>query len=604
MPTERSAALSPWLRSVLGAIVGGSSTALVLGTWPVQHGVIWTPQEQVWLFALGAGGGGLLGALMALGSRSSGTLGAVLSGTLPTMGLLAVPWIPVHGRTLLRADPAMIGLVIGIALVFWGFVRSIRSPVLHALAALVPAGLLAVSWPAAPTRAAPLPQPLPPDVLLITVDTTRADLVPGFHSDLPPAQMPHLVEWAAGSRRFIRAYAPTGLTGPSHTSILSGRHVSEHGIVANGRSIPPLLPMVATLFQHQGWRTQAYVSAAVLEARLGFDRGFDQYDSRFTHRLQYGHPLLAVWPRRRTGGTGFVREDAQTVDLALSRGLTDPDGVRPTFTWVHLYGPHWPYTPDPRHAADLGVAPTLDGGDRLPIPLNLQAEIAPEVRDHAIALYRAELRTLDDQLARLLRAAGPDTRIVLVADHGESLDEHGLLFNHGRLATTPTARVPVWVRGPQYTPGIDQRTVSLHQVASTLLSLAGLPTKAMGTPLHDSTHDAVAVTFAARSVFERDADADAHGPELGELASLGVREGSWSKTASLWHAEQWSNLTADPRELTAVPPALVPAETRARIERAWVGATGIELEAPEAVDVETASALEALGYIDSTAAGP
>ena len=127
------------------------------------------------------------------------------------------------------------------------------------------------------------------------------------------------------------------------------------------------------------------------------------------------------------------------MDLAIKQGFTDPGGARRVFTWVHLYGPHWPYEPDPVHAAALGVAPTIDGTQHGPVPLNFRSDIPEDLQAHAKALYRAELRTLDDQLARLFAAAGADTRIVLAADHGESLDEHGLLFNHGRLSTAPSA---------------------------------------------------------------------------------------------------------------------------------------------------------------------
>ncbi len=576
-----------------GGATGAAATALLLWGWPIQDGVIWTVQEQWLLASAGATAGGLLGGLLGLASQRAGPVGSALAGTIPAMLLLSVPWIPVTGRTLLRTDPAGMGVALGAALVFWGTLRLVRRPILHGLLFLVPLTMLRVTWPA--TSARPPPPPPGPDVLLITVDTTRADLVPGFKGDLAAAEMPALEHWARNARRFDQAYAPTALTGPSHTSILSGRHVSEHGIVANGRTIPQLLPLVPMILQHHGWVTRAHVSAAVLDGRLGFDRGFAHYDARFSHRLLYGHPLFAAWPRRSIGGTGFVRKDADTVDLAIQRGFSDPAGRRRVFTWVHLYGPHWPYEPDPIHAAALGVEPTIDGAQHGPVPLNFRSDIPAAVQSHATALYRAELRTLDDQLARLFAAAGADTRIVLAADHGESLDEHGLLFNHGRLATAPSARVPIWVKGPGYLPGVDHRTVALHQVGPTLLALADLSTARMGTPLHASAEDAAIVTLSARSVFDNDqARPDA---ALGELASLAVRVGAWSKSASLWHPVQWSYLPTDPRELTdAIDPA-VPPEVRASIEDAWAEAIALALEAPEEADAEAEAALEALGYL-------
>jgi len=438
---------------------------------------------------------------------------------------------------------------------------------------------------------------------LVTVDTTRADLVPGFGGDLEPADMPFMNAWSTSTRRFTHAYAPTALTGPSHTSILSGQHVLEHQILANGRTIPEDTPWVPERLHAAGWFTRAWVSAAVLDARLGFHRGFRVYDSKFDRRLVYGHPLLAWVPRRRVGGTGFTRADPHTVDQVIHS--PSPDGR--TFTWVHLYGPHWPYTPDPVHADALGVAPTLDLGRDGPVPLNHKTDLSERTRNHAVALYRAELRTLDDQLKRLLTSIPEETRVVVVADHGESLDEHGLFFNHGRLATAPSTRVPLWVRGPGYPPGTDDRTVSLHQLAPTLLHLADEPHEDMGVALHETSADAVSVSVSSAAVFEA-ADAP-HLHSLGDLASVAVRSGQMSKTASVWHAPGWSQLSTNPRELWGADDVVDDTNatdsataTVTQIETAWRHAIATPLRgsapASEDVDAETKAALEALGYIE------
>jgi hypothetical protein len=85
---------------------------------------------------------------------------------------------------------------------------------------------------------------------------------------------------------------------------------------------------------------------------------------------------------------------------------------------------------------------------------------------------------------------------------------------------------------------------------------------------------------------------------LGDLASLAIRKGAWSKSASLWHPVQWSHLPTDPRELSATAATAVPPDIREDIERAWQGAVSLALETPEDVDTKTRAALEALGYID------
>ena len=573
----------------LGGVVGASTCAPLLAAWPCGPGVVWTPTELWELALIGACVGGLLGAVLSLGARHRTPVGAVVAGLLPAAVWAWIPMLPVDGRALLRVDPGAVGVLVGAALVVWGVVRLVRHPAVHALAAVLFVCVIALRWPplSSPIEAAPAG----PDLVLVTIDTTRADLVPGFGGDLAPAEMPFLSAWAEGSRRFTRAYAPTALTGPSHTSILSGQHVLQHGILANGRDIPPTVPLVPEQLQAAGWTTRGWTSAAVLAAHLGFGRGFDHYDSLFEQRLRYGHPLFQVLPRRRVGGTGFVREDAETVAHALSA----PKTTGRTLTWVHLYGPHWPYTPTAEHAAAAGVDPILDTGPTGPVPLNHAADLPDAVRTHAIALYRAELRTLDDYLARLLGPLSEDTRVVVVADHGESLDEHGLLFNHGRLTTTPSTRVPLFVRGPGYPPGTDDRTVSLHQLAPTLLHLADLDPAPFGTPLHETPADAVSVSVASADVFGSE-EAPPFGP-LGAFAAVSIRSGDWSKSASQWHPAGWSSLSVDPRELApkAMPADPASAQSTA-LETRWVDVVSQSIDAPTEVDAQTRAALEALGY--------
>ncbi len=574
--------------------MGACSTAALLVLWPHHRGVVWTPSELQTLGLAGLLAGGVLGGALAAASYRAGLWAAAVVGLAPMMMLAAVPWLPTTGRVLEKPEPTAVGVLLGAVLVFWGVARTARHPALHALLAVIPVAVTTLAWPSHTRTSGDAPPG--PDLLLITVDTTRADLIAGFAADLPQETLPALAAFSAEARRYPRAYAPTALTGPSHTTILSGRTVSEHGIVANGRALPPLLPRVPVVLQHRGWHTRAFVSTAVLDAGLGFDLGFDDYDSRFENRLLHGHPLLAFWPRRKRGGTGFVRPDAETVDLAVAALRTDHPG--PTFTWVHLYGPHWPYEPTADHAEAKGVHPRLDSTAKGPVPLNLLSDLPDDVRDHAIALYRAELHSLDDQLQRLLDAAPHDTRVVIAADHGESLDEHGLWFNHGRLATAPTARVPVWVRGPGHPPGEDHRTVGLHQLAATLLALAEADATHFGVPLQATPEDAVVVTLSAASVFPDD-----HAPRpepLGDLASLAVRSRGWTRSASLWHPVQWTEFTTDPRDLSPRAATDVPEAVRADLEAAWQREVAQQREAPEPVDPSTQEALEVLGYVEPT----
>ena len=586
--------------SGIAVLTGALSMAVTALALPALEGVVWTASEWRIIALSGLGGGGLLGWIGGLIVQPQTRWGAASTGLVTTLAVLGILWLPEVGTAKLQVPMPWVGVLVGSTLVALGLLRSWRGavwlPVVTAGLGVAWSGQL-LRWPAGPA-AGTHPKP---DLLLVTVDTTRADLIPAFGGDLETALMPNMAAFARESRRYTHAYAPVALTGPSHTSMLSGVRPHQHGVMANGRRIPPMLPWVPALLQSAGWSTQGFVSTAVLDSRLGFGRGFDQFDSRFMRRFRHGHPLLRVLPRRATGGAGFVRADADTVTRAINAGLTR-SSAGPVFTWVHLYGPHWPYTPAPVHAKALSVPPTLSGGRMGPIPLNLKSDLSTDTITHAKALYRAELATLDDQLARLLAAIDDDTIVVIVGDHGESLDEHGLMFNHGPLSSAASTRVPLWIRAPGWPTDVIDEPVSIVDVGPTLLDLAGLDVQIPGRSLRTASPDAVVVSVASAEVFSEASDLVALPPQdtrsMGPFASLAVRSGDWSKVGSLWHATRWVHRPSDPRELVAGPTP--PDATAARLEAAWdqlVAAPGPPSVAP--MEAGQQAVLEALGYLDA-----
>jgi arylsulfatase A-like enzyme len=181
--------------------------------------------------------------------------------------------------------------------------------------------LACVSLLAACNRATPpAPPAVPPNVLLITIDTLRADRV---GRGLTPA----IDGLAARGVRFTNARSAAPLTLPSHTSILTGALPPEHGVRLNGASLAGR-PTVAAAFKDAGYRTAAFVGAYVLNRRFGLGVGFDTYDDRV-----------------QRDPTGAARLEAErrgdaVVDAALA-WLARQD-TRPFFTWIHLYDPHAP----------------------------------------------------------------------------------------------------------------------------------------------------------------------------------------------------------------------------------------------------------------------
>jgi arylsulfatase A-like enzyme/tetratricopeptide (TPR) repeat protein len=280
-----------------------------------------------------------------------------------------------------------------------------------------------------------------PNVLLVTIDTLRADRLGSYGHRA--ADTPNLDGLARRGVRFETAIAPAPLTGPSHASILTGRNPLGHGFRNNsGFVLAPTVSTVADDFRRAGYRTAAFVSGFPLDRRFGFDRGFEVYDDH----LPRGND------RRRTPYVERNADDTTRAVLAwLGPSATPAGGRHPWFLWVHYYDPHAPYEPPP-------------------------ADLAARFR---AAPYDGEIAYVDRQVGRLLQALGErkesDRTLVLVtSDHGESLGEHGEA-THGIFIYDATIRVPWVMAGPGVAAGRVPRTVVRSiDVTPTLLDYAGL----------------------------------------------------------------------------------------------------------------------------------
>jgi tetratricopeptide (TPR) repeat protein len=293
------------------------------------------------------------------------------------------------------------------------------------LASLVMVGALSGCGPAPRETATPISSPAArPSILLVTLDTTRADAIgPEARGVTTPA----FDALAARGRRFRQAYATVPETLPSHASMMTGLYPAGHGVHENARFLAASVPVAAEALQQAGYETAAFVSSFALARRFGLARGFGVYDD-------------ALAP-----GAG-ERPDRETTDRALAFLGTAPR--RPLFLWVHYYGPHHPYAPPEPYGARYPKDP-----------------------------YRGEVAAMDEQLGRLVeafeRTAGSGAAIAVVADHGEGLGEHGEA-QHGKLLYQATMHVPLVLVGPGCGVGIVDVPVTTRRVRSTLLDWAGL----------------------------------------------------------------------------------------------------------------------------------
>jgi len=274
----------------------------------------------------------------------------------------------------------------------------------------------------------------PESVLLITLDTTRADVLDSGPKSR--ALAPRIAALADAGLRFPQAYTVAPLTLPAHASLLTGLIPPRHGLHDNGqKALDTSVETLAERLSAEGFATAAFVSSVVLDRGFGLDQGFERYDQPELDSSE--HHAHAERP-------------ASATVAAATRWLAEHDGDRPFFLWVHLYDAHIPYSPSPAHL-------TRAGGEA----------------------YRGEVAAMDDAVGVLLDALATSrqearTLVVLTSDHGESLGEHGEP-THGALCYESAVRVPLLFRFPGPPPApASVRLASLVDLTPTILGRLGL----------------------------------------------------------------------------------------------------------------------------------
>jgi len=294
---------------------------------------------------------------------------------------------------------------------------------------ILAAFLLAAAPPVkAPARPAPRG-----DIVLITIDTLRAD-APGFAGN-KRSQTPVLDRLAAQGRVFTNTHAHNVVTLPSHTNILTGLYPFQHGVRDNsGFRLAATIPTLATALHGAGYATGAFVGAFPLDSQFGLDHGFDVYDDHYPEGSDEAEFVIAE------------RRGDEVVRLALAWWRQHKG--KPRFLWVHLYDPHAAYEP--------------------PEPF------ASRFKDNP---YLGEVAAADSFLGPLLGPflAGQEkpALVVVTADHGESLGEHGEQ-SHGLFAYEATLKVPLVVWGRGVAPGRDARPARHVDIFPTVLQAAGV----------------------------------------------------------------------------------------------------------------------------------
>jgi arylsulfatase A-like enzyme len=566
---------------VLGAVVGRGGVVLGLALASV-YGFLRVFEPPGFgaegLFLLVAAG------VVVAGARLAGRDGA---------GLLAF----VH--TVLLAAAALLGLDLALDSMRLGALRGMRLPV---VIALVPLLALAADWllglvlrrralrlgaelvaagialliVGAPLSTAPVdnrvvtavpPPQGTPDVFLVSLDTTRADRLSLYGYGRPTA--PQLEAFAADGLAFTQARSTAGWTLPGHASMLTGMYPSRHGAHLAGGWLPgqsidgrrnvafPLAADKVTLaeaLRDRGYTTGAFIANfSYLYRDFGLAQGFQRYDDAPGLLLRVRPPVVRFM--QHSVDPGFCLKpfrSAPTINRLMLDWLDQAPAGRPVFAFVNYMEPHQPWlapAPYDRWVWELPQARRLATRD---LYTHEAKHFSPEEIEFIRANYDGQLAAMDAALGELiaaLKARGRYERslIIVTADHGELLGEHGFVGHMGRMLYEPLLHVPLVVKypGPDRPRGRSDTPVQILDVTPTVLGEAGaaIPPAVQGQDLRHVQRPSLA---------EEDIN-----PFLvsgyGETYDRAVRvlfDGSWKLITTSKGQRMLFDLSRDPEEAT------------------------------------------------------
>ncbi len=426
-----------------------------------------------------------------------------------------------------------------------------------------------VALAACSTSRPPAAPPSARNVLVITIDTLRADRL-GIYG-AAKVQTPNIDRLAREGAFARHATAHVPLTRPSHVSMFTGLYPAEHGVRDNvSPALPNDVPLLAERFKANGYATAAFVASVVLTRQAGLARGFDHYSDRF----EVGEDDARFLNTIQKPGDEVAAEAAGWIRKQQGQ----------FFAWVHLYDPHDPYEPPGRYAVQYAERP-----------------------------YDGEVAWADALGGRLVAAlreadAEDETLVVVTSDHGEGLGEHGEDV-HGYFVYETTLHVPLVVRGPGVKAGtrIDP-VVRLVDVFPTVLDIGGA-----GKDIPRNSGRSLRAALAGERLAEEPSFAESLVPlvHFGWSDLRAVRDGRWKYI--LAPRPELYDLDRDPKEMQNLADA---EPARARAMRAGLEqqlraeqVTARRDTAAAAIPPDLLEKLGALGYVspggasNSTASG-
>jgi arylsulfatase A-like enzyme len=479
------------------------------------------------------------------------------------------------------------------------------------------------------------------NVVVIVLDTTRwRDVVPATRDGQPVA--PTVASIGAEGVRYDSAFTPAPWTLPSHASLFTGTYPSTHGAHAAHEHLDRDVPVVTEAFQRAGYETVAVSNNTWVSEEFGFGRGFDTFHRNWQYvqtdtdlesivrneegierirslvpKLFEGNPLVNL---ANVAYGQFVANGSDKGARHTNEWICDwlgaREGDRPFFLFANYLEPHLEYRPPAEYARPfLPADATYEAAMAVPQEpwayLAGETEISDEEFDLLRALYRGEIAYLDDRIGDLrsiLRDHGAweESVVVLAGDHGENVGDHGFMDHQYNLYDT-LLHVPLVVRGgPFARGGVDDRLVSLTDLAPTLLDVAGLDAPELReriqgrSLLSDDGHDHVFAEYAGPqpSMAALEKRLGPLPPEMDryDRSLRAVRTTDWKLIVGSDDGRECFRMRDDPAE--TVPRDGEPCGTLEGILEAWISPfEQAEATGQVSMSADARDRLEELGYL-------
>jgi len=438
--------------------------------------------------------------------------------------------------------------------------------------------------------------PQRPDILLITIDTLRADSLEPYGAT--DTLTPNIARLAGEGVVYEAATTPMPLTRPAHASILTGLYPDQHGVLTNHQILPEDDVTLAEILLNAGYQTAGFTGIRFLNQRSGLAQGFVDFSA----------------PKDKT-----EKPRAKNVVERATEWLGNADPEIPILLWVHVYDPHQPY--DPPQTFRRGIDPELER--QIPVirwkALNRSAnanngDVPAEVFELALDYYRGEVEYTDFWIGKLLekfdRLRGQrGSMVVVTADHGECF-ENGNHFEHADCLYEGSLRVPLIVRYPDGVGAglrVGRRVGNLDITPTVLQELSmPMPENLAGLPLQGDFSNDTGRRILVRAPEIRNPDRIP--PRLRIIRSVvgePIAPATDPRTRGIVD-QLWKYLwTPDSEQLFRLPDEqLNRATEEADLSTDLLKALEAEMlrypaggDAPEDLDPETIEALEALGYV-------